>query len=78
MGALALTILRVASYVLSGVGVSELMDKFVKPKVPAAYYPENISPGFKVPKLVWLIAAFALGIFAVRYVGRKFKIKLLK
>lgn len=71
-------ILRVAGLVLSGVGVSDLLDKFVKDKVPAQYYPEPISPGLKVPKLVWLTVAFLIAATALKFIGKTFKIKILK
>lgn len=78
MGVLIAAILRIGSYVLTGVGVAELLDKFVKPKVPAAYYPEPVSPGFRFPKLIWLLVAFVIAILGIRYLGRKLKIKILK
>jgi len=70
-------IMRIALQVLAGVGVGELMDKFVKPKVPE-YYTENISPGFKPGKLIWFIAAFVFAFMILKWVGRKLKIKLLR
>jgi hypothetical protein len=77
MGILLTSFLRIAAQVLAGVGIGELLDKFVKPKIPA-YYPEPISPGFRLPKLAWFVLAFVIGIMALRFVGRKLRIKLLK
>lgn len=77
MGAMVSTFIRVALQVLAGVGVADLMDKFVKDKVPA-YYPEPISPGFKLPRLVWLIVAFGAAVVALKWIGKKTKISILK
>jgi uncharacterized membrane protein len=69
--------LRIALQVLAGVGLSELADKFIRPKVPA-YYTENLSPGFRFPKLIWFVAIFVIAIIGLRYIGRKTKISILK
>jgi len=76
MGALIGIVLRIGSLVLTGVGIGELLDKFVKPKVPQ-YYPEPIG-GFRFPKIAWLIVAFVGAFLALRFVGRKANIKFLK
>jgi len=78
MTAVISAILRVAALVLSGVGLSNLLDKFVKDKVPSTYYPEPISPGMRIPKILWLIFAFFLAFMALRFIGKKFKIRMLK
>lgn len=77
MGILIQGILRVVGYVLAGVGVSEMFDKFVQPKVPE-YYPEPVSPGFRLPKILWFIAAFVVGIMLLKFIGKKLNIKILK
>ena len=78
MGALLQLILRVGSYVLAGVGIGEVLDKVVKPKVPATYYPEPIGIGYRVPRILWIIGAFVLGVWLVRFLGKKLQIKILK
>jgi hypothetical protein len=77
MGILIRSILSVATLVLSGVGISEMFDKFVKPKVPT-YYPEPISPGFKPMKLIWLVVAFFIAKKILQFVGKKTKLSILK
>jgi uncharacterized membrane protein len=72
------SVLRIALQVLAGLGIGDLMDKFVRPKVPAVYYPEPIAPGWRIPKILWIIASFVIGIMALRFIGRKFKIQLFK
>jgi len=69
--------LRIALQILAGVGLSELADKFIRPKVPA-YYTENLSPGLRFPKIIWFIAIFVIAIIVLRYIGRKLKLSLLK
>ena len=69
--------LRIALQVLAGVGLSELADKIIRPKVPA-YYTENISPGLRFPKILWFIGVFVVAVLALRYIGRKTKISILK
>lgn len=78
MSALLGVIIRTSLQVLAGLGIGNLLDKFVKPKVPAAYYPEPIGMNFKVPRLLWILFAFVAAVLIVRFVGRKFKLKLLK
>lgn len=71
-------ILRLILPLLAGVGISDMLDKFVKDKVPATIYPEPVSPGFRLPKLLWLIGAFVIGFLIVRFIGKKLNIKILK
>lgn len=78
MGVLITSILRIASYVFAGVGVSEFLDKFIKPKVPATVYPEPIGIGWKIPRLLWIVVAFVAGIMLLRFLGKKLKISFLK
>jgi hypothetical protein len=71
-------VLRIGSYVLSGIGIGELLDKFVKPKVPAQYYPQPVSPGFTAFKVVTLIILITAGAMVVKFIGRKTNVKILK
>jgi len=77
MGAMFGTFFRIALQVLAGVGVGELLDKFVRPKTPAAY-PEPIGIGFKPLKLLWVIVAFVSGIMILKFIGKKLNVKILK
>ena len=61
----------------AGLGIGKLLDTFVKPKVPATYYPEPIYPA-KPFKALWIIISFVLGIFIARMIGKKLNIKILK
>lgn len=71
-------ILRTLLQVLAGVGVGELADKFVKPKLPENVYPEPVGFGFRFPRLLWIVAAFVAGALALKFIGKKFKISILK
>jgi hypothetical protein len=71
--------IRTALQVLAGLGLGDLFDRFVKPKVPAAYYPEPIGIGFsKIPRVAWIVLVFVLAVIAMKFVGRKLNLKLLK
>jgi len=71
-------ILRFAAQALAGMGVMNLLDTFVRPKVGPVAYPETISPGFKIPKLLWFVGAFVVAALLLKFVGRKLKISILK
>jgi len=70
-------ILKAVASGLVGIGLMDVADKFVKPKVPE-YYPETVSPGWKPLKLVWILAAFALAFIVLKWIARKFKISFLR
>ena len=72
------TITKITIQILAGMGVMNLLDSFVKPKVGPTYYPETISPGFKIPKLLWFVGAFIAAFMLLKFIGRKMKISLLK
>jgi hypothetical protein len=78
MSVLIGSIIKIALQVLAGVGIAKLGDTFIKPKVGPAYYPENISPGFKLPKILWFVLAFVIAFMAVKFLATKLKIKILK
>jgi hypothetical protein len=78
MGAFAGIILRTVLQVAAGVGLADLLDRFVKPQVPAQYYPEPVSPGFKPFKIIWLAVAFAAGFMLLKWLGRILKIRIIK
>jgi hypothetical protein len=69
---------KVAIQLLAGLGIAKLSDTFVKPKVPAPYYPEPVYPGAKPAKIFWTILVFTIGILTARFIGKKFKISILK
>ena len=78
MGILVGSIVRIALQVAAGMGVMNLLDTFIKPKVGPVAYPETISPGFRMPKILWFIGAFVIAVLALRFFGKQFKIQLLK
>lgn len=78
MTALFTTTIKILLQVAAGMGVMNLLDTFVKPKVGPVYYPEPVFPGIKVPKVLWFAGAFVLAILALKWVGRKMKIQILK
>jgi hypothetical protein len=69
---------KLAIQLLAGLGIGKAMDTFVKPKVPAYYYPEPVYPGNKPLKIVWLIGSLIVGVLLTKWIGKKFKIQILK
>jgi hypothetical protein len=61
----------------AGLGIGKVLDMFVKPKVPAVYYPEPIAPK-KTASMIWLLASFVIGVIIARKVGKNMNIKILK
>jgi len=66
------TIVRLLLTLLAGVGVSEVLDKVAPGKVPG--YPGAISPGLKLPKLLFFLGAMTAGGLAWNFINRKFHI----
>lgn len=62
----------------AGIGIANLLDRFVRPQVPATYYPDPVSPGLKPFKIIWLAVAFAAGFILLKWLSTTLKIKLLK
>ena len=62
----------------AGIGLADLLDRFVKPQVPPAYYPEPVSPGFKPLKFIWLGVAFVAAYMVLKWLGKTLKIQILK
>lgn len=80
MPVLLKTILQTGLKLIAGIGIAELLDRFVRPKV-LEYYPETISPITKESKpikIVWFVAAFIAAFILVRFIARKMNISLLK
>lgn len=77
MGAIVQTVLRMALTLFAGWGIGKAADKVLPDKVP--YYPqEGVSEGMTPKKIVWLIILSAVAGIVIKFVGRKFNIKLLK
>ena len=71
-------IAKIAIQVLAGLGIGNLLDKFVRPKVPA-YYPEPIVSGsLKPQRIMWIVIAFVIAIFTLRWAGKTLNIQILK
>lgn len=71
-------ILKIALQVLAGVGLGELADKILPDKVPT-YPVGGLGLGFKsIPRLVWIVIIFAGAIMALKFIGRKTRIQILK
>jgi hypothetical protein len=83
MGAAVTVFLRVALQVLAGVGVGSVLDKLIADKLPAypGNFPDNVNPtkpGFNPIRLIVLIVVMAISVMLLAFIGKKFKIKLLK
>lgn len=78
MGVLIGSVLRVALQVLAGVGLTKFADRWIKPKVPAPYYPEEIYPRMTVTKLVLIVVLFVTAFMGLKWLGKKLNVKLLK
>jgi len=77
MGTIVQGALRLALTIFAGWGIGNFADKVLPDKVP--YYPaEGVSEGMSPKKLVWLISLSAVAAFALKFIGRKLNIKLLK
>jgi hypothetical protein len=68
---------KAATYVLGALGITELFDRFVKPQVPAQYYPEPIAVKRNIPGFVWFIAAFCIAAVVFTWAAKKFKMTFL-
>jgi len=82
MGALLSSFIKVALQVLAGVGIGSVLDKVAADKIPN-YQPvsEDITPGrvgFKPIKLLFTIIAIVIGVMVLRFIGKRFRIPLLK
>jgi len=71
-------VIRTLIQIGAGIGIADLMDRFVKPQVPVQYYPEPVSPGFKPLKILWLGVAFVAGFILLKWLGKTLKIQILK
>ena len=71
-------VIRTLIQVGAGIGIADLLDRFVKPQVPVQYYPDPVSPGLKPFKLLWLGVAFVAGFFILKWLGKTLKIQILK
>ncbi len=78
MSALVASILRIASWILAGVGLGDLVEKFVAPKIPAYYGQTKIFPGFKLPGLAWFVGIFVVAFLLLKWIGRNLNVKFLK
>ena len=83
MGALIGVIIRTALGLLAGVGVGAVMDKVAADKLPG--YPadgiaihKDSTGGLNIPRIVWFIIAGVIAAIALKFIGRKFNITILK
>lgn len=76
------SLMRALLYFGSGIGVTSMIDKFIPDKLPAGVGPLS-NTADQTGKTNWLkigliILAGAIGIMLVKFIGKKFKISLLK
>ena len=73
-------IARTAIQILAGLGIGEMLDKFVRPKAPEYFPTSPLAAGaFRQPlKLVWLLVIFIIATFVLKFLGKKLKISILK
>ena len=81
-----INILRLIIPLLAGLGAGSVLDKFAADKLPA-YPAEGIAApitkdyntgGINVPKIIWFVVAAVAGTLLVKWLGKKFNIKILK
>lgn len=82
MSVLIRTIVKTLIVLFGGIGAGAVLDKVAADKLPS-YQPTvpDLTPGkagFNLPKLLYLGLAFVLGAVILRFVGKKFKINVLK
>jgi len=82
MSALLRVIVKTVITLLGGLGAGAVLDKVAADKLPS--YQSSTSDlipgksGFNAAKLGYLAVAFVLGAVALRFIGRKMNIKVLK
>ena len=76
-------ILRLVITLMAGLGAGAVLDKVAADKVPN--YTPALSQGmkdeagnFSPMKIMWFIAAAVVGTMIVKWIGKKFNIKILK
>jgi hypothetical protein len=60
-------------YILAGAGATHLVDKFAPDKVPG--YPAG---GISPKNFLWFAGVATLAIVAIKFIAKKFHIKILK
>lgn len=78
MSAILLTILRVAGWILTGVGLGSLVERFIAPKIPAYYGNQSLFPKIKLPGILWVIGVFFIAWQILKWAGKTFKVSFLK
>ena len=78
MVGIAATLMKVAINIAAGIGVANVFDNWVKPKVPQQYYPDRIGTGLNVWKILWLSVAFVASFMLLNWVGKATGLKILK
>jgi hypothetical protein len=80
------TILRLIIPLLAGLGAGSILDKFAADKLPS-YPAEGIAApitkdyntgGIATSKIIWFVVAAVAGTLAVKFIGKKLNIKILK
>lgn len=77
MTAILQALLKLALPIFAGWGIGKAADKVLPDKVPY-YPPEGVSENLTPKKLIWLIILAAVAGIALKFIGKKFNIKLLK
>jgi hypothetical protein len=75
-------IIKLVITLLAGVGGGAVLDKFAADKLPAypsdGVVPKNDEGKPDIIKIAWFIAAAIIGTLAVKFIGKKLNIKILK
>lgn len=77
MNALVQFLVKYGAGILMGWGVGAAADKVLPDKVPY-YPPEGVTEGLTIKKIAWLIILSAVAAMALKFIGRKLNIKILK
>ena len=79
------TVFRLLIPLLAGLGAGSILDKFAADKLPsypaggvAAPITTDSAGGFAWGKIIWFMVAAVAGTLAVKFIGKKFNIKILK
>jgi len=78
MPAILMTLGKIAINLMAGIGIANVFDNWVKPQVPAQYYPEKIGTGLNWWRILWMSVAFLTAFMLMNWLGKTLGIQILK
>jgi len=75
-------VIQIIIQIMAGIGAGTVLDKVAADKIPSypsgGATPFNEGGGLNFKKIAWFIAITIVSTFVIKWLGRKFNIKLLK